>query len=296
MHIEPSNRVTVRVAHLKYLQNGLGMGGLMNDFRADECHKFMYWLQSEIDRLEDNLPSGYEIGIVEVVSEVINIAIFCFSKLAYKILCDTRGMIVPTNLLEEVKCLEAYRDNKKMLRTRRFKGNIWDTYSNKESWLESVVESADEFVRDIIKTLAETDEVELELIEFNPSGIVLMESQLGTKPQTSHDLVVVDLIQFSEEYNKKDLQFNELAFTEEWNEYGWFSHDDWSIVLLAKVAVQVVESYRLTLKRHYRRVDKVTEYDRYSSQEQSGYIDAYKMIRQTFVEPRMELEGTLDKF
>ncbi|EGR2227609.1 hypothetical protein DZF79_04970 [Vibrio parahaemolyticus] len=272
------------------------MGGLMNDFRSEDCHKFLHWLQGEIKRLDKDLPKGGDdIGIVEVASEVISVAIFAFSKLAYKILCDNHGRIVPTNLLSEIKGLEAFKENTKASKPRRFKGNVWDAYQNKDAWIQDLIQSAQEICGDVIQTLAQSDDLENEEIEFAPKAELIIEPLNTVKPTTSHEVIYLDLESFLELYNQPSISFNEPEFAESWQEYGWFEHYDWNVVLMAKIIIQATESYRLFMKRLCRRNQDLEGFEKYAVQNGEGFIEMYKYLREKYVEPRFDLGAKVDE-
>lgn len=266
----------------------------MNEFRSEECHRFLQWLQSEIKRLEDDLPEQHDMGVVEVIHEVVNVAIFCFSKLAYKILCDTHGRVVPTNLLSEVKGLEMFRDSNKVVRARKYRGDIWDAYEDKDTWIAEVISSTQEMLQDVIATLMESDELQDTDLIFQPEVELIVEPLNGVKPQTSHTTIYLDLVDFFECYRHPEMEFNDLAFTESWLEHGWFRHNDWSVILLAKIIVQVNESFRQFMRRHYRRVNNSIGFDKYAAQDRRGFIENYKILRERYVTPRMTLAAKLD--
>lgn len=266
----------------------------MNDFRSEDCHRFLHWLQGEIKRLDKDLPKDDDIGIVEVATEVISVAIFAFSKLAYKILCDNHGRIVPTNLLSEIKGLEALKENRKSAKPRRFKGNVWDAYQDKDAWIQALTQSANEICSDVIQTLAQSDALEEEEIEFAPRAELILETLNAVKPTTSHDVIYLDLEEFLGFYNKPSIPFNEPEFAESWQEYGWFEHYDWSVVLMAKIIIQATESYRLFMKRLCRRNQDLKGFERYVSAESEGFIEMYKYLRERYVEPRFDLAAKVD--
>lgn len=267
----------------------------MNEFRSEECHRFLQWLQSEIKRLEEDLPEQQDMGVVEVIHEVVSVAIFCFSKLAYKILCDTHGRVVPTNLLSEVKGLELFRDNNKVVRTRKYRGDIWDAYEDKEAWIAEVISGAQEMYQDVVATLAESDEIIDDELVFAPEMELIVEHYTGAKPQTSHTVIYLNLVEFFESYRSPEMVFEELPFTESWMEHGWFAHNDWSVILLARIIVQVNESYRQYMRRHYRRTNNSIGYDKYAAQDRRGFIENYKMLRERYVDPRLNLIAKLDE-
>ena len=78
-------------------------------------------------------------------------------------------------------------------------------------------------------------------------------------------------------------------------EHGWFAHNDWSVILLARIIVQVNESYRQYMRRHYRRTNNSIGYDKYAAQDRRGFIENYKMLRERYVDPRLNLIAKLDE-
>lgn len=294
MTVQPSNRVTLRVDHVDYLLNVFGVGGLIGEFRAEDCHRFIQWLHAERERLKKDLPKDETVGILEVTLQVAKVAIFAFSKLAYKIVCDNHGRIIPANLLGEIQSLQAYEQESRDTSLRRFRGNMWDAYATEAIWVDEVRVTTNEMVEDILKTILESAELEGVDVEFNPNPVMVETAMQGVKQATSHDTVVIDLENFLTFFRQPRIKYTGPAFTETWQKYGWFSSHDWSIVLMAKIVTECAESYRLFMKRYHRRHQNIDDFERYEHPHSNGFLDMYIMLREKYVEPRFYLDDNVE--
>lgn len=288
MQITSNNKVTVRLVHLDYMLNGMGMATLMHEFRAEQCHKFLHWLQKEIHALKESLPEHQEVGVISVPADVCEMAIYMLSKLAYKILCDNKGMVIPTMLLHEVQCLEKFQEEAIKSRPRRVTDGIWSNYQDESHWIEAVHAGAKEYFTEMLNEIKKSEDIYKTSAEYAPKLEIITNNFHAARMRTTESVVKLDLTELTQCFNQPTIRFDEPLSFSDGDREGGFEHRDWAVIVMAKLSIEMAESFRVFMMRHYRRVGDEDMFELYKIQESEGFAYMYKFLRERYVEPRLK--------